>query len=109
MRVQVPAPDQPVNRETFRFTVLPAKLADAEIYDGHGPLRSNLTEQEPAWLWKLYMLLVEMESVFRTFKNDLHGRPIYHSVERRVKAHSFVSFLAYCWWVTLKQRLAALA
>lgn len=55
------------------------------------------------------MLLVEIEGVFRAFKNDLHVRPIYHRVETRVEAHIFVSFLAYCLWVTLKQRLQALA
>lgn len=109
VQVQLPAADQPVSRETFRFSVQQEKLADAELYDGHYLLRSNLTEQEPEWLWKLYMLLVEIEGVFRTFKNDLHVRPIYHRVEARVEAHIFVSFLAYCLWVTLKQRLKALA
>jgi hypothetical protein len=109
VRVQVPAADQPVTRATFRFAVQQEKLADAELYDGHYLLRSNLTQDEPAWLWKLYMLLVEIEAVFRTFKNDLHVRPIYHSLEARVEAHIFVSFLAYCLWVTLKQKLRALA
>jgi hypothetical protein len=109
VQVQLPAPDQPVSPETFRFSVLREKLAEAELYDGHYLLRSNLTAQEPAWLWKLYMLLVEIEGVFRTFKNDLHVRPIYHQVESRVEAHIFVSFLAYCFWATLQQRLKALA
>ena len=107
--VQLPAPEQPVSRETFRFSVAQEKLADAELYDGHYLLRSNLTQDEPAWLWKLYMLLVEIEGVFRSFKNDLHLRPIYHSLAARVEAPIFVSFLAYCLWVTLKQRLRALA
>ena len=109
VRVQVPAADPPVTRETFRFAVQQEKLADAQLYDGHYLLRSNLTQDEPAWLWKLYMLLVEIEGVFRTFKNDLHVRPLYHSLEQRVEAHIFVSFLAYCLWVTLKQKLRALA
>jgi transposase len=109
VRVQVPAAGQPVTRATFRFAVQQEKLADAELYDGHYLLRSNLTQDEPAWLWKLYMLLVEIEGVFRTFKNDLHIRPLYHSLEVRVEAHIFVSFLAYCLWVTLKQKLRALA
>jgi hypothetical protein len=98
-----------VNRDTFRFALDQAKLADAELYDGHYLLRSNLTQDEPAWLWKLYMLLVEIEGVFRTFKHDLHVRPLYHSLEARVEAHIFVSFLAYCLWVTLKQKLRPLA
>ena len=109
VRVQVPAADQPVNRDPFRFSLQQETLADAELYDGHYLLRSNLTQDGPAWLWKLYMLLVEIEGVFRTFKNDLHVRPIYHSLEARVEAHIFVSFLAYCLWVTLQQRLTALA
>jgi len=109
VRVQVPAADQPVTRDTFRFAVVQAKLADAELYDGHYLLRSNLTQDEPAWLWKLYMLLVEIEGVFRTFKHDLHVRPLYHSLQARVEAHIFVSFLAYCLWVTLKQKLRPLA
>ena len=104
VQVQVPTADQRVSRETFRFSVLQEKLADAELYDGHYLLRSNLSAEDPAWLWKLYMLLVEIEGVFRSFKNDLHLRPIYHSVEQRVEAHIFVSFLA-----TLQQRLKALA
>ena len=109
VRVPVPAADPPVNRATFRFSVLQEKLAEAELYDGHYLLRSNLRADEPAWLWKLYLLLVEIEGVFRTFKNDLQVRPIDHSLEARVEAHIFVSFLAYCLWVTLKQRLTALA
>ena len=107
--VQLPTVDEPVSRESFGFSVQQEKLAEAELYDGHYLLRSNLTQEEPAWLWKLYMLLVEIEGVFRSFKNDLQVRPIYHSLEGRVEAHIFVSFLAYCLWVTLKQRLAALA
>jgi transposase len=109
VQVQLPAADQPVSRDTFRFAVRQEKLADAELHDGHYLLRSNLTQDEPAWLWKLYMLLVEIEGVFRTFKHDLHVRPIYHSLEARVEAHIFVSFLAYCLWGTLKQRLRPLA
>ena len=109
VQVQLPAADQPVSRETFRFSVLQEKLAEAELYDGHYLLRSNLAENEPEWLWKLYLLLVEIEGVFRAFKNDLHVRPIYHRMEQRVEAHIFVSFLAYCLWATLQQRLKALA
>jgi len=58
---------------------------------------------------KLYILLVEIEAVFKSFKNDLGLRPIYHSVQPRVEAHIFVCFLAYCLQVTLRQRLNALA
>lgn len=32
-------------------------------------------------------------------------RPIYHQKEKRIEAHIFVSFLSYCLFVTLRNRL----
>jgi len=84
-------------------------MRTAELLDGHYLLRSNLSDKEPAWLWQLYMLLVQIEAVFRCFKNDLGIRPIYHQNDARVEAHIFVCFQAYCLWVTLQQRLRPLA
>jgi transposase len=92
--LSLPAKDQAPARNTFSFRLDRAKLKEAELYDGHYLLRSNLTEQEPAWLWKLYMLLVQIEAVFRSFKNDLGIRPIHHQKESRVEAHIFVCFQA---------------
>ena len=94
---------------SFTFRLNKKALKEAELYDGHYLLRSNLSDKEPEWLWKLYTLLVEIEAVFKSFKNDLGLRPIYHSVGPRVEAHIFVCFLAYCLHVTLRQRLNALA
>jgi transposase len=100
---------QKIQPGSFTFQLNKEVLQEAELYDGHYLLRSNLSDKEPEWLWKLYMLLVEIEAVFKSFKNDLGLRPIYHSVEPRVEAHIFVCFLAYCLHVNLKQRLNALA
>ena len=84
---------QKVEAGSFTFRLNQDALQDAELYDGHYLLRSNLSDKEPEWLWKLYLLLVEIEAVFKTFKNDLGLRPIYHSVAPRVEAHIFVCFL----------------
>lgn len=94
---------------SFTFQLKKEELKEAELYDGHYLLRSNLSDKGPEWLWKLYMLLVEIEAIFKRFKNDLGLRPIYHWVEARVEAHIFVCFLAYGLHVTLQQRLRALA
>lgn len=117
VEIQIPAPigsqkknqTQKLEPGSFTFRLNQQALKDAELYDGHYLLRSNLTDKEPEWLWKLYTLLVEIEAVFKSFKNDLGLRPIYHWVGPRVDAHIFVCFLAYCLHVTLKQRLRALA
>jgi transposase len=109
VEIKLPLKDQEINRQTFSFRVKKEKLAEAELFDGHYLLRSNLSDKEPEWLWKLYMLLVQIEAVFRCFKNDLGIRPIYHQNDARVEAHIFVCFQAYCLWVTLQQRLRPLA
>lgn len=36
-------------------------------------------------------------------------RPIYHRTERRIEAHIFLAFMAYCLHVTLAQRIRARA
>ena len=60
-------------------------------------------------LWQHYVQLTEIEAVFRALKSDLAIRPIYHQKDLRIEAHIFVSFLAYCLYITLGQRLRALA
>jgi transposase len=109
VKIKLPAQDQEVSPQTFSFRVNKKKLEEAELYDGHYLLRTNLSDKEPEYLWKLYMLLVQIEAVFRCFKNDLGIRPIYHQNDARVQAHIFVCFQAYCLWVTLQKRLAPLA
>ena len=109
VEVCLPGKAEEVSAQTFSFALKKAKLKEAELYDGHYLLRSNLTDKEPEWLWQLYMLLVRIEGVFRCFKNDLGIRPIYHQNDARVQAHIFVCFQAYCLWATLQERLRRLA
>src|SRR6266576_3182692 len=107
--VQVPKPEQPVNAETFAFWLRKDKLRQAFRREGHYLLRSNLREEDLARLWQHYVQLTEIEAVFRALKSDLAIRPIHHQKDSRIEAHIFVSFLAFCLYVTLRQRLRALA
>ena len=47
------------------------------------------------------MQLTEVEAAFRTLKSDLAIRPLFHQLEKRVKAHVLVAFLGYALQVTL--------
>jgi transposase len=107
--IHLPAKDQPVTRSTFYFKLDRTKLKAAQDRDGYYLLRSNLTAEDPALLWKLYVQLTQVELAFRTVKSELAIRPIYHHKENRADAHIFVAFLAYCLQVTLKNRLMAYA
>ena len=77
--------------------------------EGRYLLRTNLSENDPAKLWSLYLQLVAVEEAFRNLKGDLAIRPIFHQDEARIEAHIFISFLAYCLHVTLRARLRPLA
>ena len=110
VEVKVPAEGQPVNARTFTFTLRKSKLRVQRRREGRYLLRSNLpVEKNPAKLWTLYLLLVEIEAAFKTLKTDLQLRPIHHQLEKRIEAHIFVAFLAYCLHVTLKGKLRSLA
>ena len=70
MDIQLPNKDQPVTPETFNFRVNRQKLREARRREGSYILRSNLTGNDPAQLWMLYLQLVEIEQAFKELKDD---------------------------------------
>lgn len=109
VEVQEPQPGQEVNEQTFAYKLNRSKLRPCRRREGRYLLRSNLTAQEPAQLWEMYLRLTEIEAAFRDLKGDLQIRPVFHKNEARIEAHIFVAFLSYCLHVTLRQKLRALA
>jgi hypothetical protein len=93
----------------FTFTLNRDKLRKIRRREGRYLLRTNLTESDPATLWQYYIQLVAVEEAFKNLKADLAIRPVFHQEERRIEAHIFIAFLAYCLYVTLQRRLHALA
>lgn len=83
-------------------------------------LRSSLALEDQQ-LWKLYITLTRVEDAFRSMKSDLGLRPFNHQLERRCRAHIWITILAYhllrwtehslkltgyeCTWRTLRRRL----
>ena len=100
--IGVPAPGEAVTPETFTVRLRRDRLRQAGRREGRYLLRSNLTDEDPATLWQYYMQLTEIEQAFKELKHDLAIRPVFHQREARIEAHLFVSFIAYCLHVTLK-------
>ncbi len=73
----------------------------SQLADGCYLLRTNLTDVDPATLWKRYIQLTEAEWAFRITKDELAIRPVWHQKEERVRSHVLVCFLAYAMWKTL--------
>ncbi len=85
------------------------KLKKVRRREGRYLLRTNLTDDDPAKLWQYYIQLVAVEEAFKTLKGDLAIRPVFHQDEKRIEAHIFIAFLAYCLQITLTRRLHGLA
>src|SRR5277367_1139943 len=64
-----------------------AKLRRARRREGRYLLRTNLSDNDPARLWALYLQLVSVEEAFRNLKGDLAIRPIFHQDQARIEAH----------------------
>jgi transposase len=101
--------DVPASGARFSYTLNRNKLRQVRRREGRYLLRTNLCGHDPAELWQFYIQLTEIEGAFKTLKDDLQLRPIYHRLEQRIEAHIFVAFLAYCLHVTLRARLRPLA
>lgn len=94
----------------------------ADNRDLHGcyHLRSSLNLGDEK-LWKLYITLTRVEDAFRAMKTELGLRPFNHQLERRCRAHVWITILAYhllrwtefslhlggyeCTWRRIKRRL----
>jgi transposase len=56
--------------------------------------------------WRTYIMLTDLEGVFRSLKSELGLRPIYHHTEDRVDGHLFITVLAYQFVQIIRKRLA---
>jgi hypothetical protein len=94
---------------SFTYHLDRNRLRRARRREGRYLLRTNLTEDDPAKLWNLYLLQEPQEPAPAKAGGDLAIRPIFHQDQARIEAHIFIAFLAYCLHVTLARRLHALA
>jgi transposase len=89
--------------ESLRFSWAKDQTKAAFLRHSQGAylLRTNLSGHSEQELWSMYMQLNDAEAAFRTLKQDLSIRPIYHQLDSRVRAHVLVCFLAYVLYRTL--------
>ncbi|MFY9874440.1 MAG: IS1634 family transposase [Rhodomicrobium sp.] len=82
----------------FAFCVNEQRVAAEAALDGVYVIRTSAAEAQMSAEAAVlnYKRLAEVERAFRTLKGvDLQVRPIRHRLEERVKAHIFLSMLAY--------------
>lgn len=102
VNIQLPAKEEAGKAEGFHYELDREKLRQTIRREGRYLLRSNMQSAAPEMLWEQYLLLTRIEQAFKDLKGELAIRPIYHQADERIEAHIFVSFLAYCLHVTLR-------
>lgn len=73
----------------------PVNLPREKKYEGKYLIQTDQVEMTPEKAVEHYKDLSEVERGFRSLKDPLGMRPIWHRKERRVKAHIFVAALAF--------------
>jgi transposase len=99
----------PKKKPLLEFSLRKDKLREVRRREGRYLLRTNLTAKPGVELWEFYLQLTHVEEAFKNLKGDLGLRPFYHQKQRRIEAHIFIAFLAYCLHVSLGRRLKDLA
>lgn len=89
---------------TWEKSLVPGTMA---THPGVYCLRSNELGWDEAKLWGTYMMLTDLESVFRSLKSELGLRPVFHSKEDRSDGHLFITVLAYQCVQLLRTKLKA--
>lgn len=79
-----------------------SQMTDPGVYC----LRSNETSWTPEQMWRTYIMLTDLEAVFRSLKSELGLRPIFHHKDSRSEGHLFISVLAYQFVQLVRTRLA---
>lgn len=103
--VKIAAIENPTDKARLKITWKRNKRWSewAALSEGCYLLRTNLTDIDPATLWKRYIQLTDAEWAFRITKDELTIRPIWHHKADRVKGHILICFLAYVLWKSLSQ------
>jgi len=102
VRISLPNPQEPVNENTFHFSLDRERLRRTLRREGRYLLRSNMQAASPETVRESYLLMTRIEQAFKDLKGSLSIRPIWHQWEKRMDAHIFVSFLAFCLRTTLR-------
>ncbi len=100
-----------ITDNAFSYARNQASITQEAAMDGLYVLRTNVAQEQldAPGVVLAYKSLSQVEQAFRHLKlRDLEVRPIYHYLERRVKAHLLLCVLAYYVQRAMEQALAPL-
>jgi len=100
------APKHPLLATSIHFEKIP-KEGSIATHPGVYCIRTNALWLEAEDLWKSYIMLTDLEAVFRSLKSELGLRPVYHQTAERAEGHLFITVLAYQCVQAIRNKLKA--
>ena len=85
--------------------LLKKKTVDEDPLYGCYVIESSHADMSAESIWMLYMTLSRVESAFRSMKETLGMRPVYHQTAERSAAHLFITVLSYHLLATIENLL----
>jgi transposase len=103
---EIKSPEKPLLATSIHFE---RKYKEGSIatHPGVYCIRTNALWLEAEELWKTYIMLTDLEAVFRSLKSELGLRPVYHQTSERAEGHLFLTVLAYQCVQVLRNKLKA--
>lgn len=71
------------------------KIAASEKHDGFLAISTTAGNLPPTEVLEQYKQLYKIEHTFRTFKNHLETRPMFHWTDKRIEGHICLCYIAY--------------
>lgn len=93
-----------VNAQAIRWERHPVD-GTLVTHPGVDCLRTNALTWDSEHLWRIDVMLTDLEAVFRSLKSELSLRPVYHQTAERAEGHLFVTMLAYQFVQIIRRRL----
>jgi hypothetical protein len=81
------------------------KSTDLKQNHGEYFIKTSLEGKNEETVWNIYNTIREIESTFRSLKNDLDLRPIYHKTDEATIAHLHLGILGYWLVNTIRYQL----
>ena len=96
--------NKPLLATSIHFEKVPVQGSSA-THPGVYCIRTNALWLDAEELWKTYIMLTDLEGVFRSLKSELGLRPVYHQTAERAEGHLFITILAYQCVQALRNKL----
>jgi len=103
-QVEVIADESGKKVQEIRWQLQPQE-GTRQSHPGVYCLRSNQTDWDEERMWRTYVMLTDLEAVFRSLKSELGLRPNFHHKELRGDGHLFITVLAYQLVQIIRHRL----